>query len=381
MKKILIVHTNYQNKGGEDIAVEKETTFLKRNYEVKTLIFSNDIENVFQQILYFLFNKNNKSMEKLNSLLDEFNPDVVYVHNTWFKASLGIFSILKKRNKKVIIKLHNFRYFCTKSYFISKHLGNNEFCNACGLNIKSSKLINKYYTDSLLKSLILIRYGRKYFNILKNSNFTLLVLTQFHKKFLEENGFNKERIHVLPNYIKISEGNETSKPEDYIVYAGRVSKEKGVEELLEAFLKMSHKSLQLKIIGIGPDLDRLKRKYPEASIFFLGEKTNKETLEIIKNSKAVVTATKLFEGQPTLLCEASSLSVPSIFPETGGITEFFPENYDFSFKQFNYLDLQKKLNKLSKSNLSKRGQSNREYLQKYLNENTLHRKFEEVIND
>jgi len=381
LKKILIVHTNYQNKGGEDIAVEKETTFLKRNYEVKTLIFSNDIENVFQQILYFLFNKNNKSMEKLNSLLDEFNPDVVYVHNTWFKASLGIFSILKKRNKKVIIKLHNFRYFCTKSYFISKHLGNNEFCNACGLNIKSSKLINKYYTDSLLKSLILIRYGRKYFNILKNSNFTLLVLTQFHKKFLEENGFNKERIHVLPNYIKISEGNETSKPEDYIVYAGRVSKEKGVEELLEAFLKMSHKSLQLKIIGIGPDLDRLKRKYPEASIFFLGEKTNKETLEIIKNSKAVVTATKLFEGQPTLLCEASSLSVPSIFPETGGITEFFPENYDFSFKQFNYLDLQKKLNKLSKSNLSKRGQSNREYLQKYLNENTLHRKFEEVIND
>ena len=46
MKKLLIVHTNYQNKGGEDIAVEKEISFLKRNYEVKTLIFSNDIEKV-----------------------------------------------------------------------------------------------------------------------------------------------------------------------------------------------------------------------------------------------------------------------------------------------------------------------------------------------
>lgn len=381
MKKLLIVHTNYQNKGGEDIAVEKEISFLKRNYEVKTLIFSNDIENIFNQIFSFLLNKNKKSMKKLNSLLDEFNPDIVYVHNTWFKASLGIFSILKKRNKKVIIKLHNFRYFCTKSYFLSKHLGNNEFCNACGLSTKSTKLINKYYTDSLLKSFLLIRYGRRYFNILKNSDITLLVLTQFHKKYLEENGFNKDRIHVLPNYIKISEDNKTKQEEDYIVYAGRVSKEKGVGELIEAFLKVSHKSLQLKIIGIGPDFDRLKRKYSEASIFFLGEKTNKETLEIIKNSKAVVTATKLFEGQPTLLCEASSLSVPAIFPETGGIAEFFPENYDFSFKQFNYLDLEKKISNLSKSNLSKIGQLNREYLQDYLNEKTLDLKFEEVIND
>ena len=100
MKKLLIVHTNYQNKGGEDIAVEKEISFLKRNYEVKTLIFSNDIENIFNQIFSFLLNKNKKSMKKLNSLLDEFNPDIVYVHNTWFKASLGIFSILKKEIKK-----------------------------------------------------------------------------------------------------------------------------------------------------------------------------------------------------------------------------------------------------------------------------------------
>ena len=48
-------------------------------------------------------------------------------------------------------------------------------------------------------------------------------------------------------------------------------------------------------------------------------------MKMINESKAVVTATKLYEGQPTLLCEASVSSVPSIFPDYGGISEFFPK--------------------------------------------------------
>ena len=54
---------------------------------------------------------------------------------------------------------------------------------------------------------------------------------------------------------------------------------------------------------------------------------NKKVLNEIKDAKAIVTATKLLEGQPTLLCEASSLGIPSIFPRTGGISEFFPQSY------------------------------------------------------
>ena len=50
-------------------------------------------------------------------MLYEFKPDVVYVHNTWFKISLGIFKILKKRRIKVILKVHNFRYECARHFF------------------------------------------------------------------------------------------------------------------------------------------------------------------------------------------------------------------------------------------------------------------------
>ena len=44
-----------------------------------------------------------------------------------------------------------------------------------------------------------------------------------------------------------------------------------------------------------------------------------------------------------MLCEASYLGIPSIYPRTGGIHEFFPEKYKLAFDQFDYEDLMNKL--------------------------------------
>ena len=100
----------------------------------------------------------------------------------------------------------------------------------------------------------------------------------------------------------------------------------------------------LYIIGEGSQKKILQDKYKNKNIKFLGQLENKEVLKLIKNAKAVVTATTLFEGQPRLLCEASSLKTVSIYPSFGGMDEFFPKNYPYSFKQYNYDDLILKLN-------------------------------------
>ena len=102
----------------------------------------------------------------------------------------------------------------------------------------------------------------------------------------------------------------------------------------------------------------------------------------MKKSRAVITATKLLEGQPRLLCEASSFGVPSIYPSFGGMNEYFPNNYPFSFVQYNYLDLLEKLKKLIDENLlninSKKVHS---HVAEKLNHEYLLKKFENNIKE
>ena len=107
--------------------------------------------------------------------------------------------------------------------------------------------------------------------------------------------------------------------------------------------KLKNKYNNLLIIGDGDLNDYLKNKYNNHNISFLGFLPNDEVKQYISKASAVVTATKLYEGQPRLLCEASALGTLSIYPSFGGMDEFFPEGYQFSFKQFDYKDLREKL--------------------------------------
>lgn len=380
MKKILIVHTNYRHLGGEDTAVNNEIEFLKKFYEIKVIYFKNEINNIFIDLLSFLTRNNIKSSKILQRELENFNPDLVYVHNTWFKASLGLFKILDKKNKNTLIKLHNFRYDCTQSFLSSKHFKDKEMCSACGLDKDKTGVFNKYYKDSYIKSAALIYYGKKYFKILRDSKVNIAVLTNFHKQFLVSKKMSESKLNVFPNFINSKIGFEYNLDSNYIVYAGRISEEKGVNELIDTFLKLEQNNFILKIIGDGPILDKLRMKYESSQVNFTGEISNEETLSIISNSRAVVTATKLLEGQPTLLCEASIYGIPAIFPNTGGISEFFPSNYKLSFKQYDYEDLLSKLKLLIDNNLLKEiGNENKEYIFSYLNEVDLQDKFKKFL--
>ncbi len=385
MKKILVIHTKYRITGGEDIAVDSEVATLKRYFNVETLYFSNNkTEKLFKQIISFFRNKNQNANKILIDKLNSFNPDLVYVHNTWFKPSLGIFKVLENKGVKHFLKLHNYRFDCGRHFTKSAHLKNQEKCKACGMKSSSNIIFNKYFQESYLKSLILIRFSKKYFKLLKNIK--IITLTEFQRKYLIDLGVKSENINTLINPIsilesKIDDFDLSIKKNNYIIYAGLISEEKGVDSLISTYNLLVDFKKKLVIAGEGPLLAELKNKYKNnQKIIFTGKLANEEVLYLIKNSYSTITNTCLYEGQPTLLSEASKLEKNSIYPISGGIQEFFPEGNPFAFKANNEIDLLKKLKLLRHEDIVKdQAQKNKKFIEEKLKEDNYINIFREIV--
>lgn len=384
MKKVLVINTLYKKFGGEDSNIKDEVEALKKNFEVEYLEYDNKNKLNLHDILSFLFRSNISSNRLLEDTVNKFNPDYAYVHNVWFKANLGIFRILDKKQVKVLHKLHNYRFECSRHLIKKNHLKSKTVCNACGYRKENNLFFNKYYKESYLKSFLLNYFSRKYFKILKNSDYKLLVLSEFQKSYLQNLGFKKSNISIYYNPINLNfkKSNNYKVNSGYIVFAGRIEQTKGIEEVLLSWLKIRPLDLKLKIIGTGIEFERLSQKYNDNSIEFIGSISNENALREIKNSRAVVTATKLYEGQPRVLLEASSFGVPSIFPNFGGMPEFFPSDYRLSFEQFNYEQLNENMDNLNnKDLLIQESLKLSNFVNKKFNNKVSYEKFVSILNE
>ena len=89
---------------------------------------------------------------------------------------------------------------------------------------------------------------------MKRNNVTLLVMNNFHKNYLVSLGYSSSKIEVYLNPINLKKVNKYNPQSDYVLFAGRISKEKGVGNLIESWLNAEINNLYLLILG-GEELD------------------------------------------------------------------------------------------------------------------------------
>ena len=328
--KILLANKIYYNRGGDctaTISLEK----LLQEYGHQTAIFSTQhpLTEPSEWSKYFPSNialnlkglpkavmrifHSPEVITKFISLLEDFKPDILHVHNIHSYLSPVICQIAKDRGIKVVWTLHDYKLICP-AYTC---LNNNDICERCFTN-KGNVFIHKCMKNSYPASFIGWMEAL-YWNQNKLLNITDIFISpsNFLKSKMVQAGFPEKKIEVLHNFMGDKMPHSFFK-EDYYCYAGRLSKEKGVDILLEAALSLPYK---LKIIGGGSLLDTYKKKYNLPNIEFLNQQPREKVLDLVNKSKCLVVPSKWYENNPFNIIEALCMGTPVVGSLIGGIPE------------------------------------------------------------
>lgn len=131
-------------------------------------------------------------------------------------------------------------------------------------------------------------------------------------------GFN---VHHIPNAIDLEQIPHTGKrlyPKQ-LIFVGRLSKEKGVDILIDAFNTLSN-DIHLLVIGDGPEKKNLEKQSKNKNVHFLGHVDHTKTLEYMHASDILIQPSRK-EGLSTTILEAMACKIPIIATNVGGNTD------------------------------------------------------------
>jgi glycosyltransferase involved in cell wall biosynthesis len=136
------------------------------------------------------------------------------------------------------------------------------------------------------------------------------------------------QVAQIPNAIDIESlpKDEDRRFEKQVIFAGRLSKEKGILNLLQIAKKLPS-DINLVIVGSGPEEQIVKdaaKKYP--NVHFLGYQTKENTIKLIRGSDALIQLS-IVEGISSSILEAMATKTPIIATDVGGNRELLQNNF------------------------------------------------------
>ncbi len=351
--RILLIHNTYKNRGGEDAVFEAEKTLLSQIFDVDTLIFNNDdlagksVISLFVNSVY-----NSKSAKLMKKKIRQFRPDIIHIHNVFYQASPSIIQTAYRQKIPVVMTLHNFRLICANALL----LRNKQVCEICvHQKFPFAGVKYKCFQNSYLKSLqlTLITAIHKYWQTWNKKVHAYLVFSPFLKKrFLDSSlGLNETAIRIKPNFVEDFGAGQKEDRESFYLFIGRLSKEKGIDYLLEAF---QENDKRLEIIGTG-DLQDLVEKASEKNqnIVYHGFRDKDFIIEKLKKCKALIFPSIWYEGMPITLLESFSTGTPVLTANQKNIKDYIENGKNGLHFQFGSKEsLNNSLNEFEKQDTS-----------------------------
>ena len=139
------------------------------------------------------------------------------------------------------------------------------------------------------------------------------------------NGVDIKRFKISKkNRMQVRKNLSIDEKTKLLVFAGRINKDKGIYDLIEAFQKIKNKGYSVKLLLIGPDEEKIIKKisltenFLNSEIIYIGPKYN---LEYWLNGCDIFCLPSYREGFGSVLIEASALKLPIVATKIYGIED------------------------------------------------------------
>lgn len=308
---------------------------------------------------------------QLQKLIDDFQPDVAHLHIIYHQLSPSIIRVLKKNNIPVVMTLHDYKVICP-NYSVFHHGATSwRGCGGKYWQVAWDRAIKGSYIKSALAAL------EAYVHVKWLKTYQLvdqyIAPSQFMKDTCVRFGVPAEKIVVIPHAVPqppaLAAPSAMTLPETYVLYAGRLSPEKGVQTLLEA-VPLLPAAVQVVIAGDGPERPRLDRYVAEHGLAervqFTGNLDDAPLDYAMRNARALVIPSVWPEVFGYVALEAFARGTAVVAARTGGLTELIKNGENgYLFDPGNASDLADKVQKLLQKDGRHQGSSMDKKMENY----------------
>lgn len=402
MKILLINNFHYRKGGSEAVYFNMARMLMQQGHEVvffsctspqneqsnssRYFVTPNSSLPLAQGAMRYIYNR--EAQRSLEQLIKEEQPYIAHIHLFWGGLSTSILDTLRKYHIPVVHTAHDYRMVCPAYTF---RRADGTICEECKGGKYYRCLKHRCSRNSLVHSLLMSveMYLRNHWHKALKKIDGIVFVSQFaHDKHIE---FTPQLAQTksIVSYNTIPEIEErfvSRSRGEYYLFFGRLSYEKGIKTLIEAFTALN--GPKLKIVGTGPEEETLKayvaEHRAEQKIEFVGYRKGDELKELIRDASFVVVPSEWYENNPMTIIEAYSAGIPVIGAHIGGIPEIINEgSTGYLFPSGNIQGLKEVITKaesLSEENYSEMSQAARKFAAENFSEKHSYTKIMDLYN-
>ena len=316
---IAVIHNRYRQAGGEDAAVAAHIAVLESNGHRVVRFDSGNEElealSAIGQAKATIWNQ--RASTDVRTFLAREKPHVAHFHNTFPLLSPAVYGAARRSGVAVVQSLHNYRIVCPNALLFR----DGSVCEECVTKrVKWPAIVHACYRDSRAASCVtagmLAVHAMR--GTWRNDVDAYVALTASARTRFVAGGLPGDRIVVHPGFLSHDPG-QGAHDGGFALFVGRLSAEKGVRTLLDAWRTVYRDGMTLRIVGSGPLDASLRQMIP--GIEWMGECPNDRVLALMKEAALLVFPSECYEGFPMTLLEAFATGLPVLATSLGAMAE------------------------------------------------------------